>query len=102
MSLKEQEEQQLGPFTLEEAKQEISRLAYIADGASDAVAASNVLIANILIALHSSKIINAVSLLEWIRIDSKNLEDAKLQSSVEALSTLMLLEFELRRTYGSN
>lgn len=101
-SIKELEEQELGPFTLEEAKKEILRLEDVATLARDTAEASNILLTNLMFELHSKNVLDVVSLVKGIHDDCPNIEPLNVSCAVEALTTLILLEFAKRTAYRHN
>lgn len=101
-SLKELEEEELGPYTLEEAKKEILRLENVAALARDMAEASNILLTNLMFEIHSKNVLDVVSLVKAIKNASPRIEQANIRCAVEALTHLILLEFEKRTAYRHN
>lgn len=101
-TIKELEEQELGPFTLEEAKKEIFRLEDVATLARDTASASNIILANLMFELHSKNVIDVEALLKGLHDDCHKIEQNDVSLSVKALTTSILLEFAKRTAYKHN
>jgi hypothetical protein len=91
MSIKEQEERELGPFTLEEAKEEIFRLADIATTERDLGQATRFILAGLFVALHAANIMDVATFLDNLYADTRDIHDENFRLSLDlSLASLQL------------